>query len=407
VTTHVAQGRFPADRRWTAVLAATTAVTTACVLPSFLLGAMAVQVRRDLHFSDAGIGVAFAAFFAAASLASAPLGRVTETGGPVRSLRVAGVVSAIACFAIAVAASSLATLLPLIAVAGAANALCQPAANLLVARAVPAARQGFAFAVKQSAIPASTLLAGLAVPAVALTVGWRWAFAGAAALSLATAAAVSSPAGVTAAPAPAVASGERRRADVPFRVLATLTVGIAFGAAAGGTLGSFLVSAAVDSGISEGGAGWLLTAGSLLGIGVRLAAGARADRRDGGHLRVVALMLLLGAVAFAVLALGEPWAYVVAGPAGFCTAWAWPGLFNLAVVRANPTSPAAATGITQTGTYIGAVSGPLLFGVIADWTSFTTAWLVAVLFALLAAGAMTVGRSRLRAWRAAAEPVPL
>jgi MFS family permease len=400
VTTAVAHGRG------TAVLAATTAVTTACVLPSFLLGAMAVQVRRDLDFDDAGIGLAFAAFFAAASLASAPLGRVTEAGGPVRSLRIAAVVSAAACFAIAGVASSLATLLPLIAVAGAANALCQPAANLIIARAVPASRQGFAFAVKQSAIPASTLLAGLAVPTLALTVGWRWAFAGAAALSLATAAAVST-GPVVAAPAPAVAPGERRRADVPFRVLATLSVGIAFGAAAGGTLGSFLVSAAVDSGISEGGAGWLLTVGSLLGICVRLAAGVRADRRGGGHLRVVALMLLTGAIAFAVLALGEPWAYVVAGPAGFCTAWAWPGLFNLAVVRANPSSPAAATGITQTGTYIGAVSGPLLFGVIADRTSYTTAWLVAVAFALLGAGAMTVGRSRLRAWRAAAEPVPL
>ena len=104
---------------------------------------------------------------------------------------------------------------------------------------------------------------------------------------------------------------------------------------------------------------------------------------------------------------GEPWAYVVAGPVGFCTAWAWPGLFNLAIVRANPSSPAAATGITQTGTYIGAVSGPLLFGVIAGRSSYTTAWLVAVVFALLAAGAMTLGRSRLRSWRAAAEPVPL
>ena len=52
-----------------------------------------------------------------------------------------------------------------IAVAGSANALCQPAANLLIARAVPAHRQGLAFAVKQSAIPMSTLLAGVAVPA--------------------------------------------------------------------------------------------------------------------------------------------------------------------------------------------------------------------------------------------------
>jgi 4-diphosphocytidyl-2-C-methyl-D-erythritol kinase len=48
----------------------------------------------------------------------------------------------------------------------------------LLARRVEVARRATAFAVKQSAIPAAMLLGGLAVPALALTVGWRWAFAG-------------------------------------------------------------------------------------------------------------------------------------------------------------------------------------------------------------------------------------
>jgi MFS family permease len=386
------------------VLAATAAVTTACVLPSFLLGAMAVQVRRDLGFDTSGVGYAFAVFFGAASFASAPLGRLTEGQGPVRSMRLAAAVSALACLAVAVAASSLLTLVIPIAVAGAANALCQPAANLLIARAVPRNRQGFAFAVKQAAIPFSTLLAGAAVPALALTVGWRWAFALAGVLSMATGLILR--AGPDAGGAgPRRPSAERRGSDVPFPVMATLAVGIGFGAAAGGTLGSFLVSAAVDGGLSESGAGWLLTGGSLAGITVRLLAGRRADRRDGGHLRVVVTMLVLGAGAFALLAVGDEWTYVVAGPLGFMTAWAWPGLFNLAVVRANPTRPAAATGITQTGTYIGAVSGPLLFGLIAEHASFRAAWLVAVAFALLGAASMAAGRARLRAWRSNAAPV--
>jgi MFS family permease len=395
------------------VLAGTAAVTTVCVLPSFLLGAMAVQVGRDLDIDPSGIGLAFGAFFAAASVASAPLGRVTEARGPVWSLRVATVVTAAACVATAGTGRSLPTLLAPIAVAGAANALCQPAANLLIARAVPAGRQGFAFAIKQSAIPFSTLLAGVAVPALALTVGWRWAFVAAAGLATVAGAGV-----------PDVGrpdrSGEtgrqgrrpgraRRTArpptDVPLRVMTTLAVGIGFGAAAGGTLGSFLVSAAVDGGLSEGAAGWLLTAGSVAGITVRLLAGVQADRRDGGHLRVVATMLLLGAGAFGILAIGDEWTYLLAGPAGFMTAWAWPGLFNLAVVRANPARPAAATGITQTGTYIGAVSGPLLFGFIAEHASFRVAWLVAAAFALVGSAAMLAGRRALRAWRASAVAV--
>jgi MFS family permease len=393
-----------AGRQRARVVAATAAVTTACVLPSFLLGAMAVQVRRDLDFGASGVGLAFAMFFVAASAASAVGGRVAERIGPVPALRLAGLISGAASLTVATTAHSFATLLVPLAVAGAANAVGQPASNLLIARVVPPDRQGIGFAVKQSAIPLATLLAGFAVPSLALTLGWRWAYAAAALLALATLPLVPSSAAAAAAaaedevppepPAPP-RPGRHRKADVPVGLMALLTVGIGFGAAAGGTLGSFLVSAAVDAGISEGAAGLLLTAGSLAGITVRLAAGAQADRREGRHLRVVALMLALGAGAFGLLATGQPWAYALAGPAGFCTAWAWPGLFNLAVVQANPSHPAAATGITQTGTYIGAVSGPLLFGVLADHTSYPAAWLVAALFALVGAAVMSAGQSRL------------
>jgi len=383
------------DARWARVVLAPAAVTTACVLPSFLLGAMAVQVRRDLGFGASGIGLAFGMFFVAASAASAVGGRIAERIGAVPAMRVAGLISGVASLAVAATARSFATLLLPLAVAGAANAVCQPAANLLIARAVPAHRQGVGFAIKQSAIPMATLLAGFAVPSLALTLGWRWAYVVAAVLALGTLPLVPSSAALALPSAPAAAGREHgRQADVPWGLMALLSIGIAFGAAAGGTLGSFLVSAAVDTGISESRAGLLLTAGSLAGITVRLAAGARADRHH-DHLRVVALMLALGAGTFALLATGQPWAYVVAGPAGFCTAWAWPGLFNLAVVQANPSHPAAATGITQTGTYIGAVSGPLLFGVLAEHTSYPLAWLVAAAFALMSAALMSASDSRL------------
>ena len=64
----------------------------------------------------------------------------------------------------------------LLALGAAANALGQLASNAALAQHVPARRQGLSFGVKQAAIPVSTLLAGAAVPTVALTAGWRWAF---------------------------------------------------------------------------------------------------------------------------------------------------------------------------------------------------------------------------------------
>ncbi|MBI3257172.1 MAG: MFS transporter, partial [Actinobacteria bacterium] len=72
-----------------------------------------------------------------------------------------------------------------------------------------------------------------------------------------------------------------------------------------------------------------------------------------------------------------------------------PGLFNLAVVKNNAGSPGAATGITQTGTYLGAVVGPLLFGVAVDAGSYSLAWLGAGVMSLAAAWAVQAGRRAL------------
>jgi MFS family permease len=388
-----------ADPSGVRVLAATAAVTTVCVFPAFLTGAMAVQLREDLGFSEAGTGFGVAAFFAAAAVSSAALGRLTERVGPALGLRAAAVITAVGQCSIALLARSLGSLLVLLAVTGSANALAQPAANLLIARHLPPNRQGIAFAVKQSAIPVSTLLAGIAVPTIALTVGWKWAFAGASVVALFAAASVPN------LPEPArdlTAPRMRPRADVPTATMAVLAIGIALGAAAAGTLGAFLVSAGVDAGFSDGVAALTLSAGSAIGVAVRLLAGVRADRRDGGHLRVVALMLAGGAVAYALLATGDRTIFLLATPLAFGAGWAWPGLFNLAIVRANPSSPAAATGVTQTGTYIGAVAGPLLFGLLADRGSYGIAWLAASAVALAASVAITAGRALLRRDRLAA-----
>jgi MFS family permease len=384
-------------------LAAAAGATTACVFPAFLAGGMGVQLRDDLGFGEAGLGLAIGAFFAAASVSSALLGRLAERLGPSAGLRLAAWGSAITQAAIAALARGYGTLLALLAVAGAWNALAQPAANLFVARALPAERQGLAFGVKQSAIPLSTMLAGVAVPTLALTVGWEWAFGAGAALAVLGAVVVPS---IASTPA-ATARGPRDRPDAaPRDAMAVLALGIGLGAAAAGSLGGFLVSAGVASGLDEGVAGLTLTFGSAVGIVVRLASGAQADRREGGHLRVVALMLAGGTVAYCLLATGDSGVHLVATPLAFATGWAWPGLFNLAVVRANPGAPARATGITQTGTYVGAVSGPLLFGFIADQRSYAAAWSVAALMSLCAAAAMLAGRSRLRRARVSTLDVP-
>jgi MFS family permease len=248
--TAVNRGGSASRETW--VIAAASQVSTACVLPSFLLGAMAVQIRADLAITASGIGLGFAVFFVTASLASAPGGRLADRSDPARVTRQAAVVSGVTSLFIATLASSLPLIVAGLAVAGAANAVCQTAANLIIVRALPVRRQGFALAVKQSAIPGATLLAGLAVPGFALTFGWRWGFAAGAGLAFLTAALI--PRG----PYPAAhATGGRRPPgsgpDVPLQAMMLLAAAVGLAGTAASSLGSFLVSAAVDANLSEAG----------------------------------------------------------------------------------------------------------------------------------------------------------
>ena len=377
-------------------MCAAAAVATAGTLPVFLTGALAVQMRADIGFDESGLGLTVAAFFGAAAALSTPGGRIAERLGPAGATRVAAATSGVALLFVGVGARSFPVLMLALVVGGAANALAQPATNLLIAQRVPAERLGMAFGIKQSAIPIATLLGGLAVPTVALTVGWRWAFAGAAAAAF-----------VLAWRDPGGARGEvaRRRGarrseeDTRLSALVLLGLGAALGAAAAGTIGSFLVSAAVDSGIGEGRAGVLAFVCSAVGITTRMISGARADRRGGGHLAVVATMLGIGSLTYVALASGRPALMIVGGLTAYCFAWGWPGLFNLAVVRSNPGAPGAATGITQTGTYIGAVLGPLLFGFAVDAWGYGWSYLGSAVTSALAALAVINARRALRADR--------
>ena len=155
-------------------------------------------------------------------------------------------------------------------------------------------------------------------------------------------------------------------------------IGIAAGlaAAAANALGIFLVASAVQRGIEPGIAGLTLTLGSVVGLVLRLLHGWLADRRSGGHIAVVAGSLVLGAVGLALLAVPGTWALILGTTLGFGLGWAWPGLLQFAVVRLNPSAPAAASSIVQTGVYAGGFIGPVGFGYLAAHLSFPTAWLV-------------------------------
>jgi MFS family permease len=363
------------------------AVATVGVLPAFLTGGLAVQIRAELGFGSAALGLAVALFFFSASTASVVMGRLVERMGAHRGMRLAAFCGAASLLCVALFASSWGWLAACLIFGGLANAMTHPATHLSLARQVPPGRQGLSFGIKQAAIPSATLLAGLAVPGVALTLGWRWAFVGGAVLALCVASLV---------PAGRVGGVERvaeaRSQDAPIGPLVLLAVGIGLGSAAATPLGAFVVESSVATGLGVGAAGLLLASGSAASIVVRVIFGRLADGMGGGRLLLVGGMLGAGVAGFVMLATGSEILVVPGVLLAFAAGWGWPGLFNCAVVKTNPGAPAAATGVTQTGASGGAAVGPILFGLLVEAAGYGAAWLFSGALAVAALVAILAGR---------------
>jgi MFS family permease len=86
---------------WLRAAALAMAVDTVGVLPVFLTGALAVQLRDDIGLEISSLGLIYTSYFVAAALLSAPLGRWSERAGPEMALRLGTATYAVAFLGIA------------------------------------------------------------------------------------------------------------------------------------------------------------------------------------------------------------------------------------------------------------------------------------------------------------------
>jgi MFS family permease len=354
------------------------------VLPGFLTASLAPRIRADFAFGDSSLGVAVGLFYVVSALGSVPAGRLVDRVGAVRGLWLAGAFTAVCCLAIAVLAQSAASLTALLLIGGVGNALGGPSVSALLKREVATHRQGMAFGAQQSGAPLGALGAGLALPLVAIPLGWRWAFVAASALTLVALACA--PRRTTAA-AGSPGTGRRPRR---FTSVHALGVAAVLASAAGVGFVSFLVTYGVDNGMSEGAAGLLLAGVSLAAAISRIGLGAFADRAGQEPLRPVAAMLAASVGGYLLLTAGEPGVIAAAALLAGGLGWAWPGGLTLAVVQRSPDAPAWAVGVMMTGLFVGAVGGPLLVGFLAEHELFAVAWISCAGLALLAAATVAV-----------------
>ena len=248
-------------------------------------------------------------------------------------------------------------LLALTAVAGVSNAITQPAINLFMADQVPIDRQGIAFGIKQSAIPVAVLVGGLALPLVALPLGWREAFVLFAVVALGVAAVVRRSAARFVAPRTARAPPDRAanwwspRSARRSQRRAELARGLP------GGLGGRHRNRRRRRGRARRRGQRLSLITRIGSASARTAARTTASAPSSGY-----------------WPRGRPdsrcWRrqqrlFVAGAVIAFAIGWGWPGLFNLAVVDLNRDAPGAATGVTQTGIYVGAAAGPLAYGLLS------------------------------------------
>lgn len=372
-------------QRATGIAALTTVVA---VLPAFLVGGLAVQLEGDLGMTAAALGLCVASFWAVSALLSAPAGFIASALGLRRGMLLTVGLGFTAMVGIAVFTPHWPFLILWLSIAGAANALSHPLSNGLIVDQVGPRNRAFSFGLKQAAIPTATLTAGLSVPIFALTIGWQWTFAATALLAVALVPILLR--GLPRrAPTTTAKAGRAPRAPLPKRLrpflFATAVAG-ALGSGQANVVGAFTVASAVETGFNPAAAGLLLGGASAAGILARPLVGVLADRGIGGSMATVALMIGAGCLGLIGMASGNPLAYGIGAVVAFGLGWGWNGLVHYVVSHTAHPFTAQATGITQTGTYVGGTVAPLVFGLLFAAYDDGVGWAIAA--GVAAAGAI-------------------
>lgn len=356
--------------------------------PVYLVGALGLQIRAELGFGATELGLAVGAFFAATALLSPFLGAAADRIGTVPSLRIVTSLLAVSCISIFAFARSISTLVLCLLLGGVANGLAGPATGRLVAYHVRS-RRSLAFGLRQSAVPLATLLAGLSVPLLGLTFGWRFAFGLAGAMSLLVLLGVGS---AVIAPDRPPARSEGEIADLRGLLLAGAA--FFFATAAGTSLMAFLVDLSVERGVGEARGGVILATVSAVAIVARIGVGWMADRPRVDSFRIMRVQLGMGLIGFLILAVPLGAVGILTGATlAIAAGWGWTGLMAHVVAQGSPRAPARAAGIVQAGGASGGVLGPPLAGYLIDTASHEVTWIVMLGSLMLAFAAVTALRT--------------
>ena len=336
-------------------------------------------------------------------LFSMPGGRLADRLGVRPSFLGGLAVAAIGLLAAALAPGFLAFLVCLF-VAGSGWSVVNPALGKAIMDVFPVSERGIAMGVKQMGLTLGGLVAALALPAIAATLGWRYAV-GACSVVVAVPVALgwrplaAFHAGVRGATSTAGESDPtswwwaRRPALVVF-----FATGFALGMVQGAVLSYLPLFTIQGLGFDKIGAGLLVAASQAGGAVSRLALGAASDRWAAGRRsRWLAFTGAIGAAIFLVYAVWPATSAGLAGLLAFATgvgAYGWVGIFFVISVEAGGRDQAGLlSGVAFASIVLGLLVGPPIFGLLLEgFDSYAVAWAVfAVLSGLVAIISLLAG----------------
>jgi len=337
-------------------------------------------------------------------LFSMPGGRLADRLGVRPSFLGGLAVAAIGLLAAALAPGFLAFLVCLF-VAGSGWSVVNPALGKAIMDVFPVSERGIAMGVKQMGLTLGGLVAALALPAIAATLGWRYAVG-------ACAVVVAVPVALGWRPLAAFHAG-RREASIAIgagepastwwwarrpALVIFFATGLVLGMVQGAVLSYLPLFTIQGLGFDKIGAGLLVAASQAGGAVSRLALGAASDRWAAGRRSL--WLAFTGAVGAAIFLVYAIWPATSAGMAGllaFATgvgAYGWVGIFFVISVEAGGRDQAGLlSGVAFASIVLGLLVGPPIFGLLLEgFDSYAVSWAVfAVLSGLVAIISLLAG----------------
>ncbi len=351
-------------------LAGTTWMQTITSVMFLTVPVLAPALVDDVGFAPGHVGLYTSLVFLGAMPVSLFMGALTARYGALRVMQIGILCSAVALLL------SITTLLPLILACGFLLGMGYgpntPGAAHVLARVTQPKDRPLVFSIKQSGAPMGGFIAGLLIPWVVVSTGWREALMVSAALGVITVIMVQ--------PLRAKSDDDRRPGS-PLSIsgvwqqlrlmaghsgLRRLTLAGFVFAAVQACMFAFLVTYLVDHvDLDLVSAGFAYSCMHGIGVGARIAWGWIADR----FVRAAVVLALLGiASATFVIMMAHfdntwPfWSIAVVSAAAGATAAGWNGVFIAELTRvAPPDQISAATGGGIFFTYFGLVMGPTVF----------------------------------------------